>query len=82
MINDVVKQHDGIEHISVKVHATLTKTFDDTKAKAKFKAVATRDAQLKLVVRPRKWKMNEQEGIAFRAAIIVLVDDISVDDIM
>ena len=75
-LHDIVKEHDGTDCINVKVNLKLTKAFDDTKTKADLDVVLSQDTQLKIIVRPRRWKMNDQSGVAFRAAICMLVADL------
>ena len=81
-LHDIVKEHDGIKYISVKVNDTRTKAFDAAKGKAKIADVLTQGALLKVVIRANAWSMKDQRGISLQAALVQAVDDdINVDDL-
>ena len=81
-LQDIVKEHDGIKYISVKVNDTRTKAFDAAKGKAKLTDVLTKGALLKVVIRANAWSMNDQRGISLQAVLVQAVDDdINVDDL-
>ena len=80
---DIVKEHDDTPYVSVKVHAKLTKCFTDEKTASDIDTATSRDQRVKVVVRGRKWKMNGQQGVSLRAALVVTVDDgVTIDDIL
>jgi len=82
-LHDLVKERDDIEYVTVKVHENFTKCFNEDKSQADLKTTTSRDQRIKVVVRGRKWKMNDQQGVSLRAALIVSVaDDVSIDDVM
>lgn len=81
---DVVKEHDDVAYVTVKVHDSLTKYYTDDKSASDVETSTTRDQRVKVVIRGRPWKMNGQRGVSLRAALVVVVDDggVSIDDIM
>lgn len=84
-LNDIVKEtDDNVKHITVKVHPTsLTKAYDVDKTKlSDINDALTKDVAVKVVVRTRRWKMNDQTGISLSARLIVIVADVGIDDIL
>jgi hypothetical protein len=81
-LQDIVKEHDGIKYVCVKVNDSRTKSFNDLKEKVQLAEVTTQSSIVKVVIRANAWSMNEQHGIYFQAALIQAVEDsIDVDDL-
>jgi hypothetical protein len=82
-LQDIVKTHDDTEFITIKFHEKLTKAFNEDKTKADLASTVARDQRVKIVVRPYKWKMNDQKGVSLRGVLVVGVDDdVSIDDVL
>ena len=74
VMQDIVKDHDDIPTIKVKVNLKTTKVVNANKTIASFKDVCN-ERRCKIIVSTRHWKMNEQRGICLRALAIQLIDD-------
>ena len=80
-LQDIVKESkDGKKIIKVKVSKDQTKCYNVDKSKADMKDIAKHDITCKLIVRPRWWKMDGQEGVSIRASIIVVTASVDMDD--
>ena len=75
-LNDIVfETDDGDRCIKVKVHKRFTKVFNDTNVRSDLISVIDRDVNVRVVVKPSRWKWDGQEGIKLNAHLIVDVDD-------
>ena len=80
---DIVRFHEGVPYISVKVHEKFTKSFNDNKILTDLDTASDREQLVLVVIRPRKWKMNGLQGVSFRAAMLVVVgENLDITDVL
>jgi hypothetical protein len=74
VLQDMVKEHDDIEHVKVKVNIKTVRILNADKTMATMDDV-TNERLCKIIVRPRRWKMGEQQGVTMRVHTILLLED-------
>jgi hypothetical protein len=78
-LQDLVKEHDDVEHVKVKVNINTVKVVNADKSVGSMDDV-TNERQCKIIVCPRPWKMGEQQGVSMRVHSIQLIaEDMAIE---